>query len=252
MFSSIVWPTWGELFHGEVTFKQIGEMIGKMFSELVGHSYFLELNKGIMSYVQSFVLPILAALAVLSLVFALFGRKLLPIARFLGFFALGFLVGVSLIAPILTAASFNVMPLIIGLIMGVLLAVFSKFLYILIYIVAFAYSSYMIFMGGQLLPESVVSFTKGNMVISLFAVCITVVLVVILKKPVEIIGTSILGGYLFSLSVDGILYKAFAVERIAVLSVILMVVVALLGFIKQVRTKKSKNAIKIRKAKKSD
>ena len=252
MFSSVVWPTWSELFHGEITFKQIGEMFSAIFNELLGHEYFLDIWTNITSYVKSFVLPAFVILAALSLTLAFFGRRILPFAKFVAFFLLGFTLGVSLIAPLLTSASFEVMPLIIGLVMGLLLALLSKSLYIVLYILAFAYSSYMIFMGGQLLPENVVSFTKDNMIISLSVVCVTIVLVVLLRKPIEVVGTSILGGYLFSLCIDRILYELLSIERIEAVSIILMVLVGLLGFVKQLKGKKSRKSKKNKKAKKSD
>ncbi len=239
MFSSIVWPSWSELFHGEVTFKHIGEIISGMFTELVEHEYFAELNGAISSAIQGFVLPVFAVFAMLSVIFALFGRKLLPLAKVTGFFIIGFLFGVSYIAPFIIGASFNVMPWIIGGVVGIVAALLSKPLYPVLYIVSFAYASYMIFMGGQLLPESIVGFTRDNMIIALFAVCITIVLVFLLRKPIEVIGTGILGGYLFSLCIDKILYLAFGVERIAALSIILMIVVAFLGVVKQFKSKRA-------------
>ncbi|MBQ7356400.1 MAG: hypothetical protein IJW66_03260 [Clostridia bacterium] len=251
MFSSIVWPSWGELFHGEITFSRIGEIASSMFTELVEHEYFVALRSGITASLERFVLPIFILLAVLSAVFSAFGRKLLPVAKILTFFSVGFIFGVSFVAPYLTGVSLNIAPWIVGAVIGVVLALLSKSLYFVLYIVAFAYSSYMIFMGGQLLPESIVSFTKDNMILSLFAVCVTIVLIILLRKPIEIIGTAVLGGYLFSLCMERVLYEALALPRIAAVSIILMILVAFLGVIKQFKGKRGGKAKKIKKAKKT-
>lgn len=255
MFSSIVWPSWGQLFHGEITFSQIGDIVSGMFSELVAHEYFASIKDTAVSYVQGFILPILALLAVLSIIFAVFGRKLLPLAKVLCFFSVGFLFGVSFVAPWLIGISLNIAPWIVGVVLGIVAVLLSKPLYVVLYIVTFAYSSYMIFMGGQLLPENVVSFTKDNMIISLFAVCVTIVLVILLRKLIEIIGTGVLGGYLFSLCVDKLLYEALSIDRIAAVSVILMVLVSCFGIVKQFKKGKGRKKYKVKKtkeAKKSD
>ena len=96
MFSSIAWPTWGELFHGDVTFKQVGEIISSMFSELLGHENFADIGAVISSLTEKLALPTFAVLAVLSLIFALRGRKLMPHAKFIGFFFVGFIFWSSL------------------------------------------------------------------------------------------------------------------------------------------------------------
>lgn len=243
MFSSIAWPTWGELFHGDVTFKQVGEIISSMFSELLGHENFADIGAVISSLTEKLALPTFAVLAVLSLIFALRGRKLMPHAKFIGFFFVGFIFGAAYVEPLLFGASTAViLPPIVGGVIGFVAALLSKPLYLVLYIVSFAYSSYMIFMGGQLLPESIVGFTRDNMIIALFAVCITVVLVFLLRKPIEIIGTAVLGGYLFSLCIDKILYAAFGIERIAAVSIILMVIVAVFGAYRQFKDKKVRKA----------
>ena len=239
MFSSIVWPTLDELFHGNVTFKHVGEIFSSMFSELLSHENFAEISGVVSMLVQRFVLPIFAVLAILSLVFAVAGRKLMPQAKFIAFFGVAFIFGVGYVSPLLFGAATGIVPPIVGGLLGIIAAFLSKPLYIILYIVAFAYSSYMIFMGGQLLPESIVSFTKDNMVMALVPVCITVVLVVLLRKPIEKIGTALLGGYLFSLCIDKILCDVLAAESIPAVSIIIMLVVAIFGATKQLKSKKS-------------
>lgn len=239
MFSSIVWPTWDELFHGDITFKHVGEIFSSMFSELLGHQNFAEISGVISMLVQKFVLPIFAVLAILSLIFAVVGRKLLPQAKFIAFFSVGFIFGVAYIAPLLFGDVTGIIPPIVGGLVGIVAAFLSKPLYIVLYIVAFAYSSYMIFMGGQLLPESLVSFTKDNMVMALVVVCITVVLVFLLRRPIESIGTALLGGYLFSLCIDKILCDVLSAERIPAVSIAVMLLVAIFGATKQFKSKKS-------------
>ena len=237
MFSSIVWPGWGEIFNGELTFSRLGEIASGIFSELFTHENFTSIFDIVKPYLQQFAMPAFAVLAALSFVFALFGKKLLPLAKRLAFFFVGFLVGACIVAPLLGGGPLGIMTLAIGAVCGVVLTLLAKPLYTAIYIVAFAYSAYMIFMGGQLLPESVVGFTKGNMIISLVVVCVTIVLVVLLRKLVEAIGTSILGGYLFALCI-GKIVDAVSIEANKPLFIAVVLFVALLGCLKQLRVKK--------------
>ena len=239
MFSSIVWPTLDELFHGSVTFKQVGEIFSTMFSELLGHENFAEIGGVVSILTQRFALPIFTVLAILSLIFAMHGRALLPKAKSIGFFILGFIFGVAYVAPLIFDNSTGVLPPAVGGLIGIIAMFLAKHLYRILYIGAFAYSAYMIFMGGQLLPESIVGFTKENMVMALVAVCITIVLVVLLRKPIETIGTALLGGYLFSLCIDRIICDAFSGKRIAAVSIIIMLAIAVLGAVKQFKAKKS-------------
>ena len=242
MFPSVVWPTWNELFHGEVTFAEMGDMLSGIFTDLVGHEQFLNILNYLKAQIVSFIIPALLVGMLGAFILAFFGRKLLPVVKPLFFLLLGFTVGVSVVSPLLTSIGFEIYPWIIGLIIGVILMIFSKYLYIALYVVAFAYSAYMIFMGGQLLPETVVSFTKDNMIFSLCAVCITIVLVFLLRKLIETIGTAALGGYLVALSLEGVLFELFGIGKITAVTVIITVLVGLIGAVRQLRGKRSKKA----------
>ena len=250
MLSTIMWPSWSSLFRGEVTFAEVGELFSGLFRGLVEHEYFVDVWQAITHPAKGFAIPALVILAALSIVLAFHGKKLLPVVKPLAFFAFGFMLGVSVIAPLLTDAAFDIFPWVIGLVVGVLLMLFSKSLYLIAYIAAFAYASYMIFMGGQLLPETVVGFTRGNMILSLCAVCVTIVLVFLLRKPIEILGTAALGGYLTSLCLEGLLFEIFSLGKIAAVSIIVMILVALFGAFRQFRGKRAKKAKKVKAPKK--
>ena len=179
-------------------------------------------------------------LIALSLIVAFFGKKILPLLKFLGFFFFGFLLGASLVTPVISA----VVPMpawICGLVIAIVLAVLYRLVYYLIYIFAILYSSYVIFYTGfTLQPQTEHNVTKA---LTCLAVAIIVlVLAFIFKKYVEMAYTSALGGFLTFTVINTMLFELTSLEALSytpwVFPLVITLAVAIPGLVVQVKQRK--------------
>ncbi len=237
MLSSINWPSLDSFLGGNVTFGDVGEIFTGLYESAFKHENFMSLWGGVQNFLDNAGVFVAIGLLLLSVVELCFGKKLLTLQKFLLFFGIGFASGVSLIAPLLADAGMELAPWIVGLIVGVVAALFSRLLYLAVYIAAVGYSTYMIFMGGQLLPDSLTSFTKGNMIISLVVVAVVILLAMLFRKWIEILGTSVLGGYFVALSVEKLVLELAKLELNSIAFLIIFAVTALVGCVIQVKTR---------------
>ncbi len=229
------------LINAEYDFKAIGEWFKSVYETISTNADISGLWASFTSILN--MLPLIATGAiflVLSLVEVFFGKKLLGIQKFLLCFAVGYTASVAYLAPLLPEG-FTIPSWIIGVVVGAVAALLFKLIYFLAYIVAAGYSVYIICMGGFYLPEAVAPMVKGNMVIALAAGAVAIVLALIFKKLIEMAGTAALGGWFVWLS----LIKLFAGLNIQLLDeglikIIVIAVVALLGAIVQIKTRKRK------------
>lgn len=230
---SVNWPTLDELVGGKLTFGGAGEIISDIFKGIFGHENFVHVWTFVTDALSGAGALVTLALLMLALVETFFGRKLMKLQRFLFFFAVGFASGVSLLAPIVASAGVGIPPWIVGVVVGALGAVLSKILYLALYILISGYATYMIFMGGQLLPETVTAFSTGNMIFGLVAAAIAVVFALLLRKWIEMLGTAALGAYFAALSVE-----ALAGGLNETIFVVIFTTLALLGFIVQAKIRR--------------
>ncbi len=174
----------------------------------------------------------------LCLVVLFLGKRLFSLLRFLSFFVVGFALGVYFLSPIILPFIPDLPTWVIGIVVGLLAAVLSKLLYFVLLIVVAGYSMYIVIFRGMILPE-IMTFATGNMWVSLaFAVGVIVILL-LLRKFVEMLGTSLLGAWGI---VEGVrmlwdfayvLFPGF--EWLAVL--VATAVIGIIGFIVQFKTR---------------
>ncbi len=176
------------------------------------------------------------AFMVLALVVALFGKRLYGVLKFLGGFAAGFCVGVALLAPMVSF----IPGWIVGLVVGLVVALLIKFLYYVVVVVGVGYAAYFCAYSATYLPQ-VFNFTKGNLLYSVIVAVVAIVLVLLLLKWIEMLGTAALGGYCFALSLAYV-YNICNISFLSGFGVIphyvVMGIIALVGFIIQVKTRK--------------
>ena len=240
MLSSITWPTLDNLINGRVTFGEAGKLFSDLFGGMFAHENFTSLWSVVQGYLDMAGIFVTVGLLVLSLVQVFFGRKLIGFQKFVLFFTLGFVSGATLLQPVLSGVGMNIAPWIVGIIIGIIAALFSKLLYLVCYIFLAGYATYMICMGGQLLPEAIVSFTKGNMIVSLVAVAVVLVLVLLLRKWIEMLGTAALGGWCVSLCIGTLMQSLVAIELPAIAGYVILGVFALFGFISQAKSRRKR------------
>ena len=195
---------------------------------------------GVLDTVKGLLNPVWAyryiVLMVLALVVALFGKRMFGLLKFLGGFFAGFCVGVVFLAPKLTFLPSYVTGAVIGLVVALLM----KFLYYVIVVAGVGYSAYYVAFSAAVLP-AVFNFTKGNLLFSAIVAVVAVVLVLVLLKWVEMLGTALVGAYVLTYALTFV----YDVRTIGFLAnygdiplYVIMGVVALVGFIIQVKTRK--------------
>lgn len=226
----------------------IGAWISELYNSVVAHADIAAIIDTATSYVQMLHPALTAGIYILlSLLVVFFGKKLLGVMKFFGFFAVGYGLGVFYLhAPIQTVLA-DVPSWVIGLVVGAVAALLCALLYLLTYLLGSTYVFYLILLTGAYLPEAIAAVFKGNMVISIAVAAGLAVVVMLLRKWVEMLGTAMLGGWLTYLSINSLLsatlgYGVEGIEAVAPYVTIIMWSVigifTLLGFIVQVRTRR--------------
>lgn len=189
------------------------------------------------SPIYSLVPYILVALC-LGVVF--FGKKLMPVLKFLACFFFGFIGGLYFIGPPL-AEIVTVPAWVSGLVVAVVAAVLYRFIYYAAYAIGIGYCVYTLCYSGFYIagePEH----TAGKALMCLAIAVGAIVLGFIFRRHVEMIGTSILGGYLVSYVIRCFIYdyKALDVfdDVLWLPAAVITVLVAIPGVIVQYKTRR--------------
>ena len=81
-----------------------------------------------------------------------------------------------------------------NLLVGLVAAVFCKVIYVIAVALAAGYGTYVVAFSGSILP-ALTKFTKGSLLFSLIAAAVALLLVFLLLKVLEMLGTSFLGSW---------------------------------------------------------
>ncbi len=234
----------------------IDKILGADFSKIEGvyekvyNGFFNEKVAGLweklwnmVSMIHPFVAYILIALGAIEL---LFGKRLLGVQKFFGMFCIGCGVTVAYLVPMIPFESIGKYAWIIGLIAGVVAILLRKFLYMVVYIAAFAYFPAWLLYSGQI--GALASF-QGNLIIAAAAGAVIALLAILLRKWFEIWGLSIFGAWAIVTVLDKPKYGIQIVDKICgkvsflanqpvVVGFVLLGVLALIGIIFQTKTRK--------------
>ena len=179
-------------------------------------------------------------LAMFCVSVAFFGQKMMGFLRCVAFFIAGFGLGVELLAPLIPQ-EIQIPAWVVGLVVAIVAAVLSRFIYYGVYAVVGLYGVYMLSYNGFYIPGFEV--TKGNHIVSMIIAVVIVVLLFIFRRYVEMALTAGLGGW-FSTVLIGCFVYDFAAWPIfggrwwvAFMSVGL--IIAIPGMIVQVITRKT-------------
>lgn len=215
----------GDFFNGYIARFQASEELMNMWNGLVGF-----LSK------LGAALPIV--LFALCAVEIFLGKKLIQIQRFLVCIAAGYCVGVLTISPLINQA-FLLPNYISGIVIAIVAAVLSKYIYFVALALAAGYSVFLICFTNACVPFALP--TAGNMVVSIIVAAVIVFLMFLLLKYVEMAGTAILGGYLATRVVIASYYDyrtlSFLVGREWIAELVLVGLLAIFGFIVQYKTR---------------
>lgn len=174
-----------DLIGGKFDFSALGQFISSQYEAIMGCDTVKLIWDTVASCIGAVVPFIPYFFMALALVEVFFGTKLLSLQKFFFFLAVGFGLGVYYVAPLLD--QFILLPhWVMGLVVGIVAAVLFKLEYVILYILAAAYSAYILVFANF----------GNNMVISAAAALVAVVLALIFRRKfVEFAGTAFLGAF---------------------------------------------------------
>ena len=179
-------------------------------------------------------------LIALCLLIAFFGKKLMPVLKFLGCFFVGFVCGVYFIGPVLMAI-INVPPWVCGLVLAIIAAVLYRFIYYAAYGIAFVYFVYVfcytIFYMRDYESHNVTRFFLC------FGIAVGVTMVgFMLRRYIEMAGTAFLGGYLVSYTIRCMIFDYKALDWLQDMpwlgAAVITVIIGIPACVFQYRTRK--------------
>ena len=224
----------GDLKEANFDFTAIGEWIGAVYDTVVENTTVLDIWNGGVSTL-SFLAPYLLLIFLLgSLVITFFGKKLSKPIEFIAIFVIAFCLGTCYISPLLDP--FVELPhWIMGLIVAAVAAVLYRFVYIVLVVIAFGYSVYMIVYR----PDVLTPLLSGNYVTALIAAAVVLLLLFIFRNFTEAVGFAVFGAWLTALTVRGFFdYTVWLGENGYILVWILTLIVAIPGSIVQIKMRK--------------
>ena len=222
-----------KILAGKFDFAAMGEFIESLKTRFGAHADVKSIWDMIMGVIDSLagILPII--LIVLGLVEVFFGKKLMPLQKFLFVTVVGLVGGVLYIAPVINGF-FALNALIVGAVIALVGAILNKFCYLVFYVALFGCIGYTYAFSGAI--PVIGSMFAGNLVMSAVVAAVLVVLTLILRKYVEMAGTAYLGALLITTNVieNFFDYTAFG----EIVGTIVIVAITLVGFIVQFKTRK--------------
>lgn len=192
----------------------------------------------------SLIAPIYTSFIVIAIICCLlsvfFGRKIIGVIKFFVFFVLGFFLATHFLAPVLPSGM-HIPPWLIGLVVALIAAILSKFIYTLFYLIFFSYGTYaMIFFVLLLNPAETYTDTKA--IVCLVISIVVTILALVFRKYIEMLATSVLGSWAAVTLFVGNIYDFSAWQmfggRAWVAILVVTAILSLLGFIVQVATRR--------------
>jgi hypothetical protein len=201
---------------------------------------------------SAIVLPLI--IAVVGVIFAYNGKRLLNLLKFLVCAGAGYYVGANILYGYIAAfvAPHGVTPLIVGIVLAVILLLLSKFAYAIVFAAAFGYAAY------TLIPMYVVASVPAlaNPIYHIIAAVAVGIVSLIFRGLLETVLTAVLGGASFVLGIYSAIVAVIAMLGLgngagldavtpvlgtlsfeAVVILVVTIIIAFFGFIKQVKNR---------------
>jgi hypothetical protein len=201
---------------------------------------------------SAIVLPLI--IAVVGVIFAYNGKRLLNLLKFLVCAGAGYYVGANILYGYIAAfvAPHGVTPLIVGIVLAVILLLLSKFAYAIVFAAAFGYAAY------TLIPMYVVASVPAlaNPIYHIIAAVAVGIVSLIFRGLLETVLTAVIGGASFVLGIYSAVVAVIAMLGLgngtgldavnpvlgtlsfeAVVVLVVTIIIAFFGFIKQVKNR---------------
>ncbi len=215
--------------------------------------YFKGLNSAVSAneHIAMLIDKVVAAVENISMIFpyiviavflieCLFGKKLLNLQKFLASFIFGYAIGVHYLTPLVHKV-FDIKAWIVGLVIGIVAAVLCKIVYILAVMIVSGYGVYVLFYSGTVLT-ALTSYTAGKWVPSLVVGAVAIVIVLLLLRYIEMLGTAFLGAWVvvkfLNLAISFTDWSWLAGTAGVIVYWVIIGIIALLGLIVQFRTRR--------------
>ena len=239
MFESIS-AFFQNLINGEFGFYQLWEYFVNLYYAVTKAPDIMNIWAALMKFLDPIYGAVPYIIIILCLIMAFFGKKLMPLLKFIGCFFVGFVCGVYFIGPSLMAI-INVPPWVCGLVLAIIAAVLYRFIYYIAYAVAGCYCVYMLCYMGFYMREGVEHTISKSMVCLAIAVGVTV-LAFVFRKYIEMAGTAFLGGYLISYTIRCMIFDYKALDWLQdtpwVGAAVITLIVSVPAFIFQYKTRR--------------
>lgn len=221
------------LADGSVGFERIGEIFSDLFSAIAASPTVMYVWEKLMALPIAPAYPYIMVL--LGIGIAFFGKKMLPVLKFVTFFVVGFLVGSTFLAPMLD--KFVVMPYwIMGLALGIVTGVFYKLEYIVAYILTAGLGAYLAVYSLTALLSGGVGRVEVGAVVAILAVFLSLMF---RRRFFEFVVTAFFGALWICLAFINVLdYTLIPIFTQHVMFWIGVVIIAVLGFFVQYKTRR--------------
>lgn len=220
---------------GEFGYGKLTEAVKNMNAEVVANE---ELSV-VTSLFASFASIMPYIYMALMLVIAFWGKKLLPLIKFVSAFAVGFALGVCCVHEVVV----KVVP-IPAIVSGLVMAILAIIIYRLLYVIFFgALSFYGTFtLCYALLGTALASLAGLESYVFLAVAAIVMIVSFVLRKYVEMLGTSVVGGLVIAKLVAKSVFDYTTISIFAdkawLAYLLVTVVIALPAFVVQVKTRR--------------
>ena len=225
---------------GSFGFYQLWEWFVNLYYSVTKAPDIMNIWTALMRFIDPIYEIVPYILLALCLVVDFFGKKLMPVLKFLACFFFGFIGGLYYIGPPL-AEVVTVPAWVSGLVVAVVAAVLYRFVYYAAYAIGIGYCVYTLCYSGFYIAGEI-EHTASKAIICLAIAVGAIVLGFIFRRHVEMIGTAILGSYLFSYVLRCFIYdyKAWdAFDNIPWFpAAFITVIVAIPGVIVQYKTRR--------------
>ena len=228
------------LIGARFSFSYLWDFVTDLYKSVTADESVLSVLDALKNFASSFLEVLPYILMVLGLAILLFGKKIDGFIKFVGFFIIGFFLGIYFLVPVIPA-EVPIPEWVIGIIVGVIAAVMSRFLFVASYSIAVLYSVYRLCYHGFFL-DTQHEFSTGKALTALAVAAIILVLTLVFFRFVEMLLFSALGAWFiisgFGIAIIDLGEIANLGDKSWILEVSIIGIITLLGFLFQFKTRR--------------
>ena len=227
----------GAIGDGSLDFARLGEFFKSCFDAFFMNEHLVKIWTAIKAFFGGLGVALPILLFAITLIIMLLGKKLISVERFIAFTVLGYIVGVLGVSPLINKI-FALPEVVSGIILALVAAVLSKYLYHTAVALAAGYSVFLVFYTDSVFATIG---TQGNLTVCIIFGAVAAALVIIFSKITAMALTSALGAYLTTRVVTVFIKNYEAPDVMGgkgwILTLCITLVLGVVGFIVQYKTR---------------